>query len=154
MPSDGRYMYPHPPPNMSYDYGAYPPNTYDNPQYPPNHPGAPQRPPHPVNAESLILSRVIRFHTNIFPSRHTRQITVRPLITSCNNNGQPVGRRILRCTTLLRQDNRHRSQWYLGRNRHRSRPHGKSTNNPLSNLRNLRTRNYNLRKTRCKWMAI
>lgn len=51
MPSDGRYMYPHPPPNMSYDYGAYPPNTYDNSQYPPGHPGAPQRHPNHVNAK-------------------------------------------------------------------------------------------------------
>ncbi|KAF9649197.1 hypothetical protein BDM02DRAFT_3186495 [Thelephora ganbajun] len=47
MPSDGRYMYPHQPPNMTYDYGAYPPGTYDNSQYPPNQPGVPQRPPHP-----------------------------------------------------------------------------------------------------------
>jgi len=65
MPSDGRYMYPHQPQNMSYDYGAYPPNTYDNSQYPPNQPGAPQRPPHPVNAKSLPLSRVfslIHYH--------------------------------------------------------------------------------------------
>lgn len=55
MPSDGRYMYPHPPPNMPYDYGAYPANTYDNSQYPPSQSGATQRPPHPVNANPSVF---------------------------------------------------------------------------------------------------
>jgi len=61
MPSDGRYMYQHSPANMSYEYGAYPPNTYDNSPYHPGQPGAPQRPQPPVNAKSLSLSRVFYF---------------------------------------------------------------------------------------------
>ena len=54
-------MYQHPPTNMSYEYGAYPPSTYDNSPYHPGQPGAPQRPPPPVNAKSLSLSRVFYF---------------------------------------------------------------------------------------------
>ena len=68
MPSDGRYMYPHPPPNMSYEYGAYPPTTYDSSQYPPNHPGAPQRPQHPVIAKtphSFTCKTLV--HADAFP---------------------------------------------------------------------------------------
>jgi hypothetical protein len=73
MPSDGRYMYPHPPPNMSYDYGAYPPTTYDNPQYTPNHPGAPQRPPHPVNPRFFTcnpLPRANPFAQSTYPPHY------------------------------------------------------------------------------------
>ena len=152
MPSDGRYMYPHPPPNMSYDYGAYPPTTYDNSQYPPNHPGAPPRHPHHVSTQPLALSRVlIPFHARTFPSRHTCHITVLP-ITSCNNNnGKQVGHRILHpCTTPLLLDSRLLSPRYPGLSNRRLRPHGTNPSNLSFSLRNPRTQNSSHRKVKCK----
>jgi len=143
MPSDGRYMYPHPPPNMSYDYGAYQHNTYDNSQYPSNQPGAPQRPPHPVNAKSLSHSRVSSLIYDTSRSRHIHPITVHLPITSFrnNHNGKHPGHRILLpCPILLLLDNHHLSRWSPDRNRRRSKRLDTNLTNRFPNLRNHRNR--------------
>ena len=145
MPSDGRYMYPHPPPNMSYDYGAYQQNTYDNSQYPPGQPAATQRPPHPVNAKSFRYSRVFSLTHDTSRSRHIHPIMVRLPITSFHNNhnGKHHGRRILLlCLILLPLDNLHLSRWSPDRNHHRQLKRlGTNLSNRWSNLRNRRNRN-------------
>lgn len=151
MPPDGRYMYPHPPPNMSYDYGAYPPNTYDNSQYPPSQPGPSQRSPHPVNANSFSLSRVLSFIHYTFPSRHIHPIMAHLPITSChpNNNGMEPGRRmVLLCITLLRLGSHHPSRCFPDQNRPRSNRLGKNPNDRSPNLRNPRKRNSHRRRPR------
>ena len=153
MPSDGRYMYPHPPPNMSYDYGAYPPNTYDNPQYPPSQPGPPQRPPHPVNANSHSLSRVHSFIHYTFPSQHIRPIMARLPITSyhpSNSGMQPGHRILLLCIILLRLDSPHPSRCIPDQNRPRSSRLGKNPNGRSPNLRNPRKRNSPRRRRKCR----
>ena len=157
MPSDGRYMYSHPPPNMSYEYGAYQPTTYDNSQYPPNQPGAPQRPPHPVNVKSFRLSRVFSSFITTFPSRHIHPIMVRLPITSChsNNNGRRPGHHILiLCLILSLPDSRHPSRWCPDQNRHRLKLLGTNLSRRSSNLRNLRKRNFRPRRPKSTLMEI